>query len=164
MEKISEQDWNTWYDKVFGFFYRRVNVREDVEDLTVSTLEDFFLSEKEIHNPNAFLWGIAKNKLKEFIRKKTKSSFVNLEDLSAFESPKDFSKNYFDLIYRLKNCAKKQLKEVDREIIDLCVLCDFNSQEVAEKLSLTSGNVRQRLSRGLKKIREKCRELWLRDF
>ena len=46
----SQDDWNYWYDRVFSYFYRRVNTRFDAEELTAKTLNDFFLTSKEIEN------------------------------------------------------------------------------------------------------------------
>ena len=47
MQKITEADWNYWYDCVYAYFYRRVSNRIDVEDLTMETLEaSFFLHQR----------------------------------------------------------------------------------------------------------------------
>jgi RNA polymerase sigma factor (sigma-70 family) len=173
-ESFDSHEWQTRYDKLYGYFYRRVNSRSDVEDLTMETLEKFYLSEKKIENPNAFIWGIARNKMLEYIRYKGKNQFQELVDWAEIENNQNSSielqdnwlENYRSSEYqakleRLKECAKNQLSELDQEIVNLCVSQDFKSANVAQKLSISPENTRQRLSRALKKLREKCREAWV---
>jgi RNA polymerase sigma factor (sigma-70 family) len=162
--RISEEEWNYWFDRVYAYFYRRVGNREDVEDLSYSTLEDFFLKDKKIDNPQAFLWGIARNKMREYIRSKKRNP-VSIDDKDSLNEPKytkpeEISEYYLEKIDTLKDCIKKELKETDQKIIELNILHDFSSKEVAEKLGTTPENVRQRLSRSLKKLRQKCKEIW----
>jgi RNA polymerase sigma factor (sigma-70 family) len=173
-ESFNSQEWKTRYDQVYGYFYRRVNSRSDVEDLTMETLERFYLSEKKIDNLNAFLWGIARNKMLEYIRYKGKNQFQELPDWNDIENNQintnelqdNWLENYRSAEYqakldRLKECTKNQLSDLDMEIVELCVAQDFKSAEVATKLNITPDNTRQRLSRALKKLREKCREVWI---
>jgi len=173
LEKFDSNEWQARYDQVYGYFYRRVSSRADVEDLTMETLENFYFTEKKIDSPNAFLWGIARNKILEYIRYKGKNQFQEL-----FEDKEDFdgsnanqlqdewlenyrSSEYHAKLERLKECAKNQLSELDLEIVNLSILEDFKSLEVAQKLSISAQNARQRLSRALKKLRDKCKEIWV---
>ena len=173
-ESFNSEEWKTRYDQVYGYFYRRVNTKSDVEDLTMETLERFYFTEKKIENPNAFLWGIARNKMLEYIRYKGKNQFQELVDWAEIENGRDNfnelqdnwleeyrSSEYQAKLDRLKECTKNQLSDLDREIVDLCISEDFKSAEVAQKLGISADNTRQRLSRALKKLRDKCREAWI---
>jgi DNA-directed RNA polymerase specialized sigma24 family protein len=66
-------EWEIYYPKVYGYFFRRLNNRLDVEDLTSLVLSQFFqtLLDQEkasrILNQNAYLWKIARNQLATFI-------------------------------------------------------------------------------------------------
>lgn len=158
MQKIFEADWNYWYDCVYVYFYRRVNNRIDVEDLTMETLETYFLYTKKIESREAFVWGIAKRKMLEYIRKKDKNKILNLDE--NYEE-KIFSNNFNLKIESLKKCIQNELSTQDQEIVELSIMSDFSSQNVAEKLNLTAANVRQKLSRSLKKLRQKCKQIWI---
>jgi|LakMenE01Jun11ns_1017448.scaffolds.fasta_scaffold9820187_2 RNA polymerase sigma factor (sigma-70 family) len=157
MQKISEADWNYWYDCVYAYFYRRVSNRIDVEDLTMETLETYFLYAKEIESKEAFIWGIAKRKMLEYIRRKDKTKVSTLDE--NYEE-KSFSNEFNLKLENLKKCIQSQLSNQDQEIIEMSVMSDFSSQNVAEKLNLTAANVRQKLSRSIKKLRQKCRQVW----
>jgi RNA polymerase sigma factor (sigma-70 family) len=172
-ESFNSTEWTVRYDQVYGYFYRRVSSRSDVEDLTMETLERFYLTEKKMDNINAFLWGIARNKMLEYIRYKGKNQFQELVDWTETENNQNnfnelqdnWLENYRSIEYqakleRLKECTKNQLSDLDQEIVELCISQDFKSSEVAAKLSISPENTRQRLSRALKKLREKCREAW----
>ena len=43
----TQQEYNHWYSRIYGYFYRRVNTEIDVRELTSDTLADFFLYPKE---------------------------------------------------------------------------------------------------------------------
>ncbi len=165
MQKIhlNQDNYNYWYNLVYAYFYRRISIKEDADDLTSSVLSDFFMYEKEIEKPIGLIWAIARNKLKTFFLKKSKTLFSNenIEDMEDIENV--YSQSYYDRTENLINCAKKQLKTVDFDILELSVFCDFDSKKIATKLNLKPDNVRQRLSRSLKKLREKCRQIWLQS-
>ena len=45
-DSFSKSLWDEYYAKVYGYFYRRLDDKFLVEDLTAETLNDFFLSSK----------------------------------------------------------------------------------------------------------------------
>ncbi len=163
-----EKMWEEYYPKVFGYFYRRVNTREDVEDLTSIVMQKFLdvMSERgeEIKSPNGYLWKMANNQLNYFINTKSKLpiSVSTSEEYDSIDTSLDNyrSQNYKQKVESLMDCIKKVLKGVDFEIIKESLVEDKKSYEVAGELGLTADNVRQRLSRGLAKVRKKCGDLW----
>lgn len=164
------QIWEELYPKVYGYFFRRVNNRIDVEDLAALTLtaylQNLTKNGDKINNKMGFLWKIAHNQLLVFIRQKTKTPvFVGIND--------DFDCQDVDLeiencscdhlkqkIAHLLECVKKNLKTSDLEIVNLIVQEDQKAVTVAAKLQVTPEVVRQRFSRSLKKLRQKCQSLW----
>ncbi len=158
---LTVEDYNYWYSRIYGYFYRRVDSATLVRDLTVDTLSDFFTYKKEIQNPKSLIFKIAQNKLKNFIKSKANSPFVeNIENENLNQLEISYSSHYQDKASSLIECAKKQLKEEHFKILELSVLCDFSSQRVANELNLKSDNVRQILSRSIKKLRQECRQIW----
>ena len=74
LETIDEH-WAEYYPKVYGYFFRRVDNRTDVEDLTSITLTEFFnhvLDNPQITNPHGYLWRVAYHTLVNFVRRKSK--------------------------------------------------------------------------------------------
>jgi RNA polymerase sigma factor (sigma-70 family) len=84
-----DQLWSEYYPKVYGYFFRRVNNRVDVEDLTSIVLTEFFnntLDNPKILNPHGYLWSIAYFRLIDHIRTKSKTPrMIEIDD--SFVSP-----------------------------------------------------------------------------
>ncbi len=158
--------WQEYYPKVFGYFFRRISNREDVEDLTSLTLTAFVdnLTNKSIQNPHAFLWKIAHNQLLVFIRFKQKQPIpISLEeDFEVEVEATDNSQNQhaLDRIKNLMHCVEQNLSGIELIIVKGIIQEERSSAELATELNLKADNVRQKLSRSLKKLREKCTELW----
>jgi RNA polymerase sigma factor (sigma-70 family) len=159
---LTTENYNYWYSRIYGYFYRRVNTSTEARDLTCDTLSDFFTYSKEIENPQALIFKIAQNKLRNFIRNKSNTPFIeDIDNQDLDQKVFSYSKHYQDKMSSLVECAKKQLKNQHFQVLELSVLCDFSSQRVASELNLKPDNVRQILSRSIKKLREKCRQIWL---
>jgi RNA polymerase sigma-70 factor (ECF subfamily) len=163
-----QETWNELYPKVFGYFYRRVNVREDIEDLTsivlTSYLEKLMDNPDSLKNPLGYLWRIAHNQLVNYIRNKSKKPvsvvFDDTFQLIDESLEEKRCKAYTDRLGSLKKCMESHASGDDLKIISLSILEEMKSPEVAKKLKLKPDAVRQKLSRALKKIRTHCLEVW----
>jgi RNA polymerase sigma factor (sigma-70 family) len=155
-QHYDEQTWNELYDTVYSYLYRRVYQKQIVEELTSQTLEIFFLKQEQVENPHGFVTGIAKNKLLEYFRTKSKQE-ISLADLEI-ESYQDLG--YKERMEKLLACAKNQLKSQHWSVVEMCVMCDFQSDRVGQELGLSSSNVRQILKRSLEKLRKECLQAW----
>jgi len=180
------ESWDYWYPLVFGYFYRRLNNRQDVEDLTSNTLTALFLN-SEVTNPRGFIWQTARNQLYKFIDQKTKnphpvsldiqdhqnsfgdypetfgftnrdSAFANLDD-SDLENK--YSDHYQAKIDQLIGCCRNHLEEKDYQIVCLSIMEEKNSTQIAQAFNLKPATVRQKLKRCLGKLKQSCLELWL---
>ena len=167
-----EKLWMEYYPKVYGYFFRRVSNRVDIEDLTSITLEIFMDNilnpEKQIRNRNGFLWKIAHNQLLVFINTKSKKPILfNFdEDMDSFSPSEIMIENQVaeDLVMRkqkLMNCVKNQLKMEDVYLVEKIVMEDNKAVDVAKELDLRPENVRKKISRSLKKLRENCKQIWV---
>jgi RNA polymerase sigma factor (sigma-70 family) len=162
--------WQSYFPKVYGYFYRRLNNKLDVEDLTSITLQQFFVTisdpdkAERVKNQDAYLWKIAHNQLAQFIDRKTKQQITvgldeNLDTINL-DLEKHRSTTYLARVESLKKCIAKVLNGQDQQIIMLSLVEDLKSHEVGQELNIKPDNVRQRLSRGLKKVRDKCKAVW----
>ena len=161
MTNINFSTWDYWYDLVYAYFYRRINQKQDVDELTGDTFNTFFLNKDPVENETAFLWGIARKKFLKFLRNKYKDRVIDIDQIDEPGFSSDI--NYKFKLESLKQCIENQLKQQDKQILELSILEDFKSHEVSKKLNLTADNVRQRLSRALKKLRQKCKKIWFEN-
>src|ERR1044071_1768733 len=87
----SRADWTavslqaTYYETVFRYFARRVRPREEAEDLTAETFLAAFqnLRKARSHDPKLFLFGIARRKLADCLRKRRSSVADSSEAVGA---------------------------------------------------------------------------------
>jgi len=169
---VSQEEWSKYWDKAYGYFFRRISDKSQIEDLTTETLHAFFLTELKIENSNAFFWSIVRNKFLAYLKSKSSKShqITTLDENTEFRSQNisenidlnvdDYDPFYNQKIAKLLECVQKQLSDKDANIVEMSVMCDFSSQRVATELNLSAGNVRVRLTRALSKLREKCRQIW----
>jgi len=165
-----DAEWQIYYPKVYGYFFRRVNNRLDVEDLTSLVLTYFFEAitnpEKaaKIKSPNAYLWKIAYNQLVVFIKQKSKNPIpIGLDDnfeIADESMDNTRSTNYIERSKKLLECINSTLSGLDLIIVTKSLIEDWTSPKVAEELNLTAVNVRKRLSRAVSKLRAKCKMVW----
>jgi RNA polymerase sigma factor (sigma-70 family) len=154
---LSKNDWDYWYDSIYGFYFRRLDNKTDVEDLTSQTLNDFFLSKTKVEDATSFIFQIARNKLNTYLKSKyNKEPIYSLDDK---EESVGYSPEFEKFKSNLSLCISEHLSSQDEEILNLCVVEDFQSKDVATRLGLTAGNVRIRLYRALKLLKEKCKHL-----
>ncbi len=158
--------WEYWYPRVYGYFFKRVGLREEVEDLTSNTLTTVFTA-PNIQNLQAYMWRVAHNYLVKYINtKNTEPSPISLnEEWIAGEYKEEvestISDNYVNKIQQLVNCVNDHLtKELDKKLVQLSIMEQKNSTEIAAILNLKPDNIRQKLSRTLKKLKQKCIDLW----
>jgi RNA polymerase sigma factor (sigma-70 family) len=162
MRHVSEVEWNQWYNAIYGYVYRRVSVTTAVEEITTNVLEDFFMQDTGtiMRDEKSYIFGIARNKVLYWIRSKYRT--VNTVELDeSWDTAKDeHSIEYKTRMNLLMECAKNKLSLDEFTLVELSVLYDYSSPEVAQKLNLTAATVRQRLSRTLKKLRTLCTKAW----
>ena len=165
-----EKSWKELYPKVYGYFFRRVNQRLDVEDLSSMTLSQYFQtlldSEKSarVTNQNAYLWKIAHNQLVDFYGRGSKKIVTVAidENIDGIDPKTENERSVFfkAKLESLQKCLRNQLSGVDLQILELSLIEDHKSYEVAEIVKLSADNVRQRLSRSVKKVRQNCIQIW----
>ena len=169
----TRKSWDYWYPLVFGYFYRRLENREEVEDLTSKTLTAFLTTEKKVENPKAFVWQIAKNQLCIFIRQKNKAlltmSEQDMEGLSSsidegsLIEQKGYSENFLMKKKKLLELIEKSLKDVEYQIVYQSIILKKNSTEIGQSLNLKPATVRQKLKRSVSKLKGKYQGLWDKD-
>lgn len=154
-----------FYNQIYYYVYSRVNDQHYAQEIT----SDTFLSLVEgIHKYEGkssfknYLFGIAKNKLRDYIRNKYKSSDFVLEsnfaentfDHVATEEEKDVDEiAYRKKIRKILNKIKKNMKARYAVVLDLRFNQMNSVEETAKMLNLTPNNVKVIQHRAIKQAK-----------
>lgn len=136
-------------DEIFRFVVFRVSDRDTALDLTQESFTKFWeslINEKEIKNPKALLYQIARNKIIDHYRKKKNLSLDQLTE-NGFDLPADDDlKEVFD---DLKNLLSEieNLPEKYKEILTLHIESEFDANEISEILGISKNLTAVRLHR-----------------
>ncbi len=141
---------------IFAYALSRVSHKEDAEDLTGEIVLAILQSADGIRNPDAFygyVWRIAANTYKKFMKKKARLSFEALDDTMPDDT---------DIVSEL--CAREDVMRLRREISLLskehreCTIAyyydELSCAEVAEKLGLSLEMVKYYLFKTRKILKE----------
>ena len=119
--------WNELYPRVYGYFWRRIDNRSHVEDLTALVLSNFLfnLESGKIEQDNfGYLWQIAKNTLFEYCRGKSKN-FISLTDFDEDKIDQKLINQTNELIEKIKNAAQKCLSTDEFKMF-----CEYYSSDL----------------------------------
>jgi len=162
MNNFSRKKFSQLYDqyveKIYRFVFLKVNSSEIAEDLTSETFLRgwrVFSQKRDLENPPAFLYRIARNLVTDFYREKGKTKIISAEgagitDPRANLEEKALLSSDFEVIRQ----ALANIKENYQEVIIWHYLDDLSISEVAELLNKPEGTVRVMLHRGLKELRK----------
>lgn len=132
---------------------------EDAEDVTQDTFVSYHISGKEFDSEQhirAWLIRVAINKAKNVCRSFWRQNRTSLEDyMEALTFDTQDSKELFETVLRLP--------EKYRIVIHLYYYEDYTTNEIAEILKISAGNVNTRLSRGRTMLKEILKEEWEDD-
>lgn len=164
-----QQAFNEFYLKTVDTFFRYLNSyyfldEQDAEDI----VSEFYIKWRDTvqkfdfkQSFSWFVWIVFKNLVKDMLKKHKDvafSSFDKEEDWSSFEDNLEDDFDIFDLLesefeFSHIQDAMEQLDGDSREIIYLKFIEEKDNTEIAEILQISSENVRQKLSRSLKKLK-----------
>lgn len=139
--------------KVFGFIKNKIKKPEFAHDLFQETFSKIHKS-KHLYNKTfpllPWIFTIAKNVLIDYVRKENLRTFVDVE-LDTLPSPDPVEA---PPIEKIVNPLLVNLPESQRLAIQMRYLEEKTFEEIASHLKTTSLNVRQIISRGIKRIKE----------
>lgn len=174
---MTKEDFSKFYyqeiDKIFRFFFLRVNTIEEAQDLTsllFLKFYEFFLNEEKkskeqkITNKRAFLFKMAKNLLIDFYRQKNKNH-LSLNQLFEekgidFELPNNLEMK-IELNWEMEK-IKKALKEINSlyaEVIIWHYIDDLTIKEISLILKKKENNVRVLLHRALESLKKQLEKV-----
>ena len=146
-------------ENLLRFLMSHTNNREDAEDLMQDVFTSCYKAQERFDSTKcsevAWLFIIAKNKLKNYYRDKK-----NTVSLDAIDVEQKDTKDYMEQAVHVMHCrevaakAIKKLDERSQKIILLRFFEEKSHDEIAEIMNLTTGNVRVIQSRALKQMEE----------
>jgi RNA polymerase sigma-70 factor, ECF subfamily len=155
--KTSRIDWTAvrlqaaYYDTVFAYFSGRVRPREEAEDLTAETFLAAFQSLKkaQVQEPKLFLFGIARRKLADSLRKRRPAA--TLDDGKA---PPPGTEVENRAVAASLRAAIAKLPEDQAEALLLQHLEDLSVRETAEVMNRSEISVKALLQRARQALRK----------
>lgn len=100
----------------------------------------------------AWLLQIAKNKCKDYFRKKLKAEEISLEEVSDAQLEKS---RQGIVVSTLVQDTMEQLVEKNRQLLWMYYFCEMSQVEIAERLGVPVGTVKSRLHYAKKEFRDK---------
>jgi len=162
VRKVFSKIYNQCIDKIYRFIFLKVNSEEIAQDLTSETFLrgwESFQQNKEIENPQAFLYQIARNLVTDFYREKGRTQFVSPEIVSiADPNPGIEEKAVFNSDLDRVRAILADLKEDYQNVIIWHYLDDLPIPEVAKMLDRSEEATRVLLHRALKALKNELNQ------
>lgn len=171
IEKLVKQDqraFNEFYLKTVDMFFRYIQSnfylsKAASEDIISEFYVKWWSVVKKYdfkQSFSAFMWTVFKNLLKDNFKKHWEISFSNFDndDGEKFDETleDDFNLSDFletDFQFEKIEEAMKNLDTESREIIYMKFIEEKDNKEISELLNLSNDNVRQKISRSIKKLK-----------
>lgn len=154
------EDFSKFYtdriNAIFRFCLFRVSDRETAIDLSQEVFMkywDYLADGREIKNPNALLFRIARNLIIDWYKKKKN---VLIDDLGEdFLNNIEFSINHTETESEAREIIEKinLLDKTYREVVYLKLVEELQPREIAEILNLSSNVVSVRINRGIAELK-----------
>ena len=156
-QKIFSELYDQYVDKIYRFIFLKVSSQEVAQDLTSETFLrgwKVFRNPKDIENPPAFLYKIARNLVIDHYREKEQKSTISIEDLRIVD-PRSNLEEKAILTSDLNTIkgALTNLKEDYQTVIIWHYLDDLSIPEIAKILEKPEGTIRVTLHRALKSLK-----------
>ncbi|MCD8385226.1 MAG: sigma-70 family RNA polymerase sigma factor [Clostridiales bacterium] len=159
MRRTTEELIERYRDNVFAAAFHICQNAADADDVVQDTFLQYHLTDREFSDEGhirAWLLRVAINRAKDVRRSFWRRKSVPLEDyMETLSFETEESEDLFGQVMRLP--------EKYRIVIHLFYFEDYSVREIARILGLTESNVKVRLSRGRKLLKDALKEAWNDD-
>jgi RNA polymerase sigma-70 factor (ECF subfamily) len=157
--KIFSKIYDQYINKIYRFVFLKVNSKEIAQDITSETFLrgwKAFDSKKDIKNPSAFLYQIARNLVVDFYREKGKAQIISVEYTQIIDPRINLEeKTIFESDINTVRLALANIREEYQEVIIWRYLDELSVPEIAETLDKSEQAVRVMLHRAMKSLKNK---------
>ena len=160
---LLESIYRQHYKNVYNYIGFRINNHFDAEELASLVFEKAMVSWKRYNDAlpvEAWLIGIAKNTVTDYLRAKKRKHFVALDSIIGLVSfnrqPEEVAVINED--NRALITAMSKLKEQERQIVSMKFATNLKHDEIAVIMGISASNVGVIVHRALKKMRKLLEE------
>ena len=150
-----------YYPGIKRYIVSRIRNPDEAEDLTQRVFLEFYQNnngDRDIQNPKAYLFGIARNLVGDYYSQKNRQSrFLRIDsEITERISNDNYGKNSRarDLIEEIEAIIS-QLPPKAREAVELRLVDDLSYKEAARKADCPVGMFYDRFYEGMKILKEK---------
>lgn len=157
--QLLESIYRQYYKNVYNYIGFRINNHFDAEELASLVFEKA-ISKWQSYNPKfpleAWLIGIAKNTVTDYLRTKKYTHFVALDSILELISPHQQPEEIVVINEENKHliAAMAKLKKRERQILSMYFATNLKQGEIAQLLNISGSNVGVIIHRSLKKLRK----------
>ncbi|MCC8129534.1 MAG: sigma-70 family RNA polymerase sigma factor [Clostridiales bacterium] len=159
MRLATEELIGRYRDNVFAAAFHICQNAADADDVVQDTFLQYHLTDRDFADEEhirAWLLRVAINRAKDVRRSFWRRKSVPLEDyMETLSFETEESEGLFEQVMKLP--------EKYRIVIHLFYFEDYSVREIAQILGLTESNVKVRLSRGRKLLKDALKEAWSDD-
>jgi len=165
MDSLNEQFshiYDQYIEKIYRFVYLKVNSQEIAEDITSKVFLngwESYKNQKEIENPGAFLYKIARNMVIDHYREKGRTKVISADNAPQMVDNKVnlYEKAILASDIEVIKSAINNLKKDYQDVIIWHYLEDMPIVEIAEILDKPVGTVRVMIHRGLNTLKDELK-------
>ncbi|MCD7761497.1 MAG: sigma-70 family RNA polymerase sigma factor [Clostridiales bacterium] len=159
MRRTTEELIGRYRDNVFAAAFHICQNAADADDVVQDTFLQYHLTDRDFADEGhirAWLLRVAINRAKDVRRSFWRRKSVPLEDyMETLSFETEESEDLFEQVMKLP--------EKYRIVIHLFYFEDYSVREIAQILGLTESNVKVRLSRGRRLLKDALKEAWNDD-
>lgn len=145
------------YQQVVGYITKKIGNLHDAEDIAMECFMTCYRRFDSFDETKAsfatWLYVIVNNRIKNYYRDERRTEQLP-ENLMEDAENDWVQAEYLSQMRQELAQALKKLPEIQRRIVVYKYFYEMNSNQIAEKLRITPGNVRVLLSRAIKKMNE----------
>lgn len=159
-EEFLEDIYRKYYKNVYNYIGFRINNHHDSEDLTSTVFENairkFYTYKPEISPIEAWLIGIAKNVVTDYLRSKKHKFFIPIDKVTGLIS---FSKEPEEIIVINEDNkalieAMSRLKDKERQVLSMKFATELKNSDIAGILNISDSNVGVMVHRAIQKLKK----------
>ena len=161
--KIFTQIYDDHVNKIYRFIFLKVSSQDIAQDLCSETFirvwKSFNSEDKQIDNPQAFLYQTARNLVIDHYRQKGKVQTIQIDNIPIIDDRTDLERKSFqDSDLGAIQSVLASIKPEYQEIVTYHYINDLTVPEIAKIVNKSENNVRVTLHRALSSIKNKIQE------
>jgi RNA polymerase sigma-70 factor (ECF subfamily) len=159
-EELLDAIYRQYYKNIYNYICFRINNHHDSEELASSVFENairkFHTFKPELSPVEAWLIGIAKNVVTDYLRRKKRGFFVPIDNIYHLVS---FNRQPEEALVmneenKLLIQAMSRLKDAERQILSMKFASDLGNCEIARILGISESNAGVIIHRTIQKLRK----------